>query len=396
VEAHCQRHAARSQGGLEIGDVLRHFLPRFLAAHPHFPARKKRLLERMALCHSGALGHTLRECSSCGFSESIPLCCGDRHCPSCQGGQAHRWRQKQTRWLLPVPYYHVVFTLPHEFHSLLLLNQARLYKLLFECAAATLLDFAKTRLGGTPGITAILHTWGQQLNYHPHLHCLLTAGALSEEGQSWRRPKQTRYLFPVAAVAALFKGKFLAGLRTLSAHLRWPKSFSPAALPPLYTKPWRVYFKRPFGGPEQTLRYLAHYTHRVAIANSRLKNIDPLKATVRFSYRDYADKSAIKSRELSGTEFIRRFSRHLLPRGFCKIRHFGLLSNNAKAQAIAQVRLILHSMATVKLLLALQRPAQPTAPHCPRCQKGRMQLVAVHTPWGIRIFRRPLPIDDTS
>jgi Putative transposase/Transposase zinc-binding domain len=394
VEAYCQRLAARSQDGMDIGAVLRHFLPGFLAAHPHFPARKERLLRRMAHCRSGALGHTVMECSGCGFSETIPLGCGDRHCPSCQGGHAHRWLQMQTRWLLPVPYYHVVFTLPHELHPLLLLNQARLYKLLFDCAAATLLDFAQSRLGGTPGLTAILHTWGQQLNYHPHLHCLLTAGALSADAQTWRRPKQTRYLFPVAAVAALFRGKFLAGLRALGTQLCWPKSL--ASLQPLYKKPWGVYFKRPFGGPEQTLRYLAHYTHRVAIANSRLKNIDPLKATVRFSYRDYADKSAIKSLELSGLEFIDRFSRHLLPRGFCKIRHFGILANNAKSKAIPQVRLLLHSMATIKLLLDLQRPAPPTAPHCPRCQKGLMHLVALCTPWGIRIFRRPLSIDDTS
>jgi Putative transposase len=219
---------------------------------------------------------------------------------------------------------------------------------------------------------------------------------LSADAKSWRRPKQSRYLFPVAAVAALFRGKFLAGLRALSAQLRWPKSFSPASLPPLYEKRWGVYFKRPSGGPEQTLRYLAHYTHRVAIANSRLQQIDPAHATVRFSWRDYADQSRIKSRELSGSEFIGRFSRHLLPRGFTKIRHFGILANNARSKAIAQVRLLLHSLATVQLLLDLQRPAPPTAPHCPRCQKGRMQLVAVHTPWGIRLIRRRLPADDTS
>jgi hypothetical protein len=246
-----QRLAASScQTGENIGAVLRRFLPGFLAAHPHLPARKKRILKRMAVCRSGALGHAIYECSHCGQRESIPLGCGDRHCPCCQAVHSRRWLEHQLRWLLPVPYYHVVFTLPHELHPLLLHNQQTLYKLLFDAAAQSLLDFARTRLEGTPGITAVLHTWGQKLNYHPHLHCILTAGALSEDATQWRRPKQQRYLFPQAAVGALFRGKFMAGLRALAQKLRWPGVSALQSLAPLYKKNWRVYLKwRPRTGP---------------------------------------------------------------------------------------------------------------------------------------------------
>jgi hypothetical protein len=394
VNPNFEGRAGRRQdppGDCTIGAVLRHFLPGFLAARPRWPKRQRRILQRMALCRTGALGHTIAECSSCGQRAEIPLGCGDRHCPSCQASHARAWLDRQMQFLLPVPYYHVVFPLPHELHRLLRRNQAALYKLLFDSAAATLLEFARTRLHGTPGLTAILHTWGQRLNYHPHLHCLLTAGALSDDGQSWRRPKQRRYLFPEAAVSALFRGKFLAGLKKLGPSLRWPAGESMASLQPLYQKSWRVYLKRPFGGPEQTLRYLAHYTHRVAIANSRLRRIDQDQGTVCFAYRDYADGSQVKTLELTGEEFIRRFSLHLLPPRFSKIRHYGLLANNRKAQAVAQVRLLLHSLATVELLLRLQQPPKPPVPEpvCPLCHGGHWRIVAVCTPRGTHYLRTP-------
>ena len=229
----CRRLAA-SGAGLDFGAIVRQSLPGFLAAHPELPKRKKRLLERMALCRSGAFGSTMYQCSCCGRTESIPLGCGDRHCPSCQASRSREWLDRQCRCLLPVPYFHVVFTLPQRLHPLLLRNQAVLYKLLFDCAAASLLAFSRQRLGGTPGITTILHTWGQQLNYHPHLHCIITAGALSDDGQSWSRPKQKRYLFPEAALSVLFRGKFLVGLRRFQAQLHWPDGLSFARLRTLY------------------------------------------------------------------------------------------------------------------------------------------------------------------
>ena len=380
---------------MDLGAVLRRFRPDFLAAHARLPARVRRILQRMSLCRSGALGHTLYRCQGCGHRQALPLGCGDRHCPSCQASHARHWLEQQLRWLLPVPYFHVVFTLPRQLHPLLLWNQAALYKLFFDAASQSLLELARSRWQGTPGLTAVLHTWGQQLNYHPHLHVIISAGALSDEGQQWHRPKQKRYLFPEAALAALFGGKFLAGLRALD--LRWPKGLSPAALEPLYHNKWRVYLKRPFGGPEQVLRYLAHYTHRVAIANSRLRAIDEHQGTVRFVYRDYADGSRIKTLELSGVQFITRFCRHVLPQRFTKIRHYGILGNNRKVTAIPQVRLLLHSRATLKLLLALlalQSAPRPAPRQCARCQSGALRLEAVVTPWAT--WRVRLPFNDSS
>ena len=392
------RCASQRPAGLDLGAILRQFLPGFLAAHPRLPPRKRRLLARMALCRSGALGHTVRACAGCGHREALPLGCGDRHCPSCQASHAHAWLERQKRALLPVPYYHVVFTLPHELHPLLLRNQAVLYTLLFDSASATLLELARTRLQGTPGLTALLHTWGQRLNYHPHLHCIVTGGALSDDAQTWRRPKQQRYLFPEAVAAALFRGKFLAGLKALRGTLHWPQEQRWEDLQPLYKKHWRVYLKRPWGGPEQALRYLANYTHRVAIANSRLQHLDPQKETVRFSYRDYAGGSQVRTEELSGVEFLRRFSQHLLPPRFSKIRHYGLLANNRKATAIPQARLVLHSLATMQLLLQLQAPPppEPLMP-CPCCARGVLRLIAICTPRGTyRVRSRAPPVADSS
>ena len=399
METACCQRLASSHAGPGLGAVLRQFLAGFLAAHPRLPLRIKRLLQRMALCRSGTLGSTVLRCSGCGHCESIPLGCGDRHCPSCQAAHSRKWLDNQLRWLLPVAYYHVVFTLPHELHGLALLNQAALYRLLFDCAASTLMEFARSRLGGTPGITAILHTWGQQLTYHPHLHCIITAGALSDDAQSWTAPKQRGYLFPEAAVAVLFRGKFMAGLRALWPGLRLPEPAARPSWDALYKKHWHVYLKRPFGGPREALAYLANYTHRVAIANSRIQSVDA--NGVRFAYRDYADAREIKSCELSGIAFIERFRLHILPPHFTKIRHFGILANNRKSAAVPQVRLLLHSKKTVELLLELRQQqqladaAKPSRP-CPCCRDGKLLApFCVITPRGARLcrFRH---FDDTS
>ena len=398
MEAACHRQPASRHAGPDFGAGLRQFLPGFLAAHPRLPMRKKRLLRRMALCRSGALGSAVLQCSGCGCTQSVALGCGDRHCPSCQAAHSRQWLDQQLRWLLPVAYYHVVFTLPNELHPLLLHNQAALYRLLFDCASSTLLEFARSRLGGAPGITAILHTWGQQLTYHPHLHCIITAGALSDDAQTWTAPKQRGYLFPEAAVAALFRGKFLAGLRALERSLRLPEPAARPRLDALYKKRWHVYLKRPFGGPQQALAYLAHYTHRVAISNSRIQAIDA--QAVRFTYRDYADARKIKSRELSGSAFIARFCLHILPARFTKIRHYGILANNQKSAAIPRVRLLLHSKKTVALLLQLRQQQQlassatPPRP-CPCCRDGRLLPFCVITPRGVRLCRLRA-FDDTS
>jgi hypothetical protein len=226
-----------------------------------------------------------------------------RHCPGCQAAKSRQWLAKQLQSLLPVPYYHCVFTLPPDLNALVLANPRQLYPLLFDCAAQSLLAFGRNRLRGDLGLSAVLHTWGQKLDFHPHLHCIVTGGALSPDGKRWRSPKQRKFLFPVRAVAALFRGKFLAGVRQLleeqALHLPDPALQAPAArarwLSRLYQKPWVLYAKRPFGGPQQVLSYLANYTHRVALSNRRLLAVDASQQTVTFSYRDYRHGSQRKA-----------------------------------------------------------------------------------------------------
>ncbi len=258
---------------LTLGAILRAFLPALLHLLK-LGKHKLRVLWRLAACGTPALGANLFACPHCPHRHWAPRSCGDRHCPRCLAAKSRQWLEKQTRSLLPITYYHCVFTLPAELNSLVLANQRRLYPLLFECAAQSLLEFGRNRLHGDLGITAVLHTWGQKLDFHPHLHCIVTGGALGPDGKQWRSPKQRKFLFPVQAVAALFRGKFLAGLRQMLAagelHLPDSRLKKPANrarwFSLLYAKRWVLYAKRPFGGPQQVLSYLANYTHRVALA----------------------------------------------------------------------------------------------------------------------------------
>ena len=233
----------------------------------------------------------------------------------------------------------------------MLANQRKLYPLLFDCAAQSLLEFGRNRLGGNLGITAVLHTWGQKLDFHPHLHCIVTGGALSSDGKQWRSPKQRKFLFPVQAVAALFRGKFLAGLAQMldAAELHLPDS--DLKIPAdrarwfslLYSKRWVLYAKRPFGGPQQVLSYLANYTHRVALSNRRIVAVDAQHQSLTFTYRDYRHGSQRKELTLSALEFIRRFSLHILPPGLVRIRHYGILGNNRRKRDIEAARAICKS-----------------------------------------------------
>ena len=326
-----------------------------------------------------------------------PRSCGDRHCTRCLAAKSRRWLEQQLGSLLPITDYHCVFTLPAELHALVLLNPTRLYPLLFECAIAALLEFGANRLGGDLGITALLHTWGQQLNFHPHLHCIVTGGALRRDGRGWRSPKQRKFLFPIRAVAALFRGKFLAGLQQLLEDpdaLRLPEGFPIAGsarrrwFSQRYAQRWVVYAKRPFGGPQQVLAYLANYTHRVAISNRRIVALDPQTRTVTFTYRDYRHSSQVKTQSLSSLEFIRRFSYHILPPGLVRIRHYGILGNNRRHRDIPRARALLQRRGSCRPT-PLQSPALPSPkvtrrrPHCGHDQlrwlgfidpQGRMHL----------------------
>jgi hypothetical protein len=344
-----QSEAPADRERLTIGGILRTFLPDLLDVL-RLGKRKLRVLLNLGACgQPDLLGHCIYECPECRHRQWTPRSCGDRHCPRCLSARSRGWLDQQMESLLPVAYYHCVFTLPQELNSLLFAHQKELYSLLFDCAAQSLMEFGRNRLGGDIGVTAVLHTWGQKLDYHPHLHCIVTGGALREDGKAWRSPKQRKFLFPVKAVAALFRGKFLAGVRHLLENgklefaepaLREPHSRE-NWLCPLYRQRWVVYAKRPFGGPEQVLRYLANYTHRVAISNRRIIAVDEAKGTVTIRYRDYRDGSKEKPLPLTAQEFIRRFSLHILPHKLVRIRHYGILGNNRRKRDIAAVRAIL-------------------------------------------------------
>jgi putative transposase/transposase-like zinc-binding protein len=380
--------ADTTHDSLTLGAILRAFLPasmHLLKLGNH----KLRVLWHLAACGTPALGANLFACPHCRHRHWAPRSCGDRHCPRCLAAKSWQWLEKQTRSLLPITYYHCVFTLPAELNSLMLANQRRLYSLLFDCAAQSLLEFGLNRLHGDLGITAVLHTWGQKLDFHPHLHCIVTGGALSPDGKRWRLPKQRKFLFPVRAVAALFRGKFLAGLRQMldtgDLHLPDPGLKTPATrtgwFSLLYNKAWVVYVKRPFGGPQQVLSYLANYTHRVALSNRRIVAVDARHQTVTFTYRDYRRGSQLKELTLCALEFIRRFSLHILPSGLVRIRHYGILGNNRRKRAIEAARTIFQRRGRAVELQPHSLADKSTC--CPLCGKAGIRLVAFTDAAGV-------------
>ena len=379
-----------------LGSLLRQFLPA-LESTLGLGGRRRRLLWRLAGCRTGQLGAHIFLCPHCHKQHWTGRSCGDRHCPQCLATKSRQWLHHQQRSLLPVSYYHCVFTLPCELNALLWLNPTRLYQLFFDCAAQSLLQFGRHRLRGELGLSLVLHTWGQQLNYHPHLHGIVTGGALSPDGRRWRAPKQRKFLFPVRAVAALFRGKFLHGLRRLldAGQLRLPARFpaTPSAqrqwFTLLYAQRWVLYAKRPLGGPQQVLSYLANYTHRVALSNRRLVAVDEPARLITFTYRDYRKGGALKQLSLPAREFIRRFSLHLLPAGLVRIRHYGILANNRRQRDVPKARALLHR--------AAKRPAQSIAPRqvdplrCPHCRRAGLRWVGWLDAYGVRHSARWKP-----
>jgi len=342
----CRKPRRAQDAYLQLADVLRIALPDFAAGH-RLPAHHWKTLNALLRCHTPELGGHLYRCADCGAEHFQAHSCRNRHCPSCQRAGADQWLLKQSASLLPVPYFHVVFTLPHALNPLIAQNQRQLYKLLFDSVSATLLEFGHHELKAQIGFTAVLHTWSQTLAAHYHLHCIVTGGGLSLDNQQWKGASR-RYLFPVRALSRMFRGKFRDGLKKLhqEGQLGFHGSFAPLSQPAEFSrllrfacaKPWVVYSKKPFAGPEAVLAYLARYTHRVAIGNRRLLALDQTAGTVLLSYKDYADKNRCKKMELTLVEFLRRFCLHILPERLVKIRHYGLLGNRNRAGKIARAR----------------------------------------------------------
>jgi len=289
---------------------------------------------------------------------------------------------KQEQALLPVPYFHLVFTLPHVLNPLIQQNQRVLYLLLFQAASETLLEFGQNRFGAQLGITAVLHTWSQTLSDHYHLHCIVTGGGMSSDGTKWVA-SSARYLFAVRALSEVFRGKFCAGLERLygEGQLQFHGKLAPFSTPAAYKgllcqaagQKWVVYSKRPFAGPQQVLAYLSRYTHRVALSPKRLMVLDTKSQTVMFSWKDYADGCKRKMMRLELREFVRRFCLHLLPERFVKIRHFGLLSNGQRQLRVAQARTLLSQAAPVEVTCEVSERTTV----CPHCGSSRLLLVEI-------------------
>lgn len=301
-------------------------------------------------CRTAVLGGHLYRCEECGSEKNVYNSCRNRHCPKCQSLDKERWLKKRRNELLPVPYFHVVFTLPEELNVLALGNPEVIYDLLFHSASETLLEIAADpkHLGACLGILAVLHTWSQTLVLHPHLHCIVPGGGPSLDGERWMVASE-RFLLPVRVLAPVFRGKFLAGLKQLyqegrlsltggAEKLRDPFEFL-NFLDRLYKKSWWVYSKPPFGGPEQVLKYLARYTHRVALSNHRLVALAEGKVT--FTYKDYSQGGRRREMTLPVEEFIRRFLLHILPHRFVRIRYYGLFANRHRERQLERCRALL-------------------------------------------------------
>jgi len=375
-----------SRPALEVADIFCSHGPVWRKANAgHVNLDQLKVMSAIERCRTAALGGHVARCEDCAYTTIAYNSCRNRHCPKCQGAAAKQWLADREAELLPVPYYHVVFTLPGPIADLAYQNKAVLYDLLFKVSAETMLTIATDpkHLGARIGITSVLHTWGSALTHHPHVHMIVPGGGISPDGQRWVSCRPGFFL-PVRVLSRLFRRLFLEKL--LAAHQAGRLSFFgdharlvdaqafTAFLAPLRKTEWVVYSKRPFGGPEAVLAYLSRYTHRVAIANSRLIAFDEQGVT--FNWKDYRidGRNRYKHMTLATDEFIRRFLIHVLPKGLHRIRHYGLLAKGVCADNIARVR---------ELLVAVNSQSEPTRaaadsskPSCPCCG-GRMIIIEV-------------------
>src|SRR5215831_1524757 len=379
-----------SRPTLEVADIFRAQADNFINKHD-LGVQQLKAIRAIVRCRTAALGGHVDVCPRCGGDPAISYnSCRNRHCNKCQAQARHRWVEARKLELLPTRYFHVVFTLPHELHTLILQNQAELYNLLFRTVAETLREVARNpkNLGAEIGFFGILHTWGQNLLFHPHIHCVIPGGGISPNKESWIHPKYP-FLLPVKALAKVFRGKFVAGLRRAHYkkrltcagslhHLAQPKYFA-AFLRTLFRQNWVVYAKPAFGGPEQVLRYLGRYTHRVAISNHRIVSFDGERVT--FRWRDYTGGNKMRTMTVTADEFIRRFLLHVLPKGFVRIRHFGFMANYQRSESFELCRRMLQM---APHLPSPETGCTTSARLCPTCQTPLTvveRLTAVQIAW---------------
>jgi hypothetical protein len=385
---------------LELGDIFRLHGPAYLTRFGASLSREqKQALRAIAACRTAALGGYIEQCDQCGYRKISYCSCRNRHCPKCHGQARARWLAQRAAELLPVEYFHVVFTVPQLLAPLALQNQQLVYGMLFRAAAETLLQIAADprHLGARLGFLAVLHTWGQNLHSHPHLHCVVPGGGLAPDRSRWIACRR-QFLLPVKVLSRLFRAKFIAYLQTafregkLGFHgelqsLAEKRNFA-QWLKRLTATEWVVYAKPPFGGPRQVLKYLARYTHRVAISNQRLVALE--NGCVTFRWKNYARAGEPATMTLKAEEFIRRFLLHVLPSGFVKVRHFGFLANRHRRDNVRLCRQLLAASSTTPPGLApydshSNEPAADTVERCPRCQVGSMRIREILLPQAFTV-----------
>lgn len=381
-----------SEHRLEVADVFRQHGQAFLDRWGDgLSPQQRKAFRDIGACRTAALGEFVQQCDHCSHQVIEFRSCRNRHCPKCHRRERDQWLAERAKELLPVTYSHVTFTLPHELIPLTLQNPRVVYGILFRAVAEALLEMAADpkRLGARLGFLAVLHTWSQRLQPHPHIHCVVPAGGLSADRSRWIAPRKGNFFLPVKPLGRLFRRKFLTylqeaftagrlclfgSLRELAHPIRfedWVES--------LKQKDWIAHVKPPFGGPEQVLRYLARYTHRVAISNGRLLGLE--QGRVRFRWRDSKDHNRAQEMSLDAVEFLRRFLLHVLPCGFVKIRHFGFLSNRCRRAMVERCRELLPPWAAPPEMI------EPYEPVCPVCRVGHLHVIDAHA-----AKRSPLPV----
>ena len=414
--------SAKPRPSLEVADILRGEATALLTAQQDWlSSAQRRVVTDLTACRTAALGGHVQACNRCDHREIAYNSCRNRHCPKCQGAARAQWLTEREAELLPIAYFHIVFTLPAEIAAVALQNKRLLYGMLFQAASSALSELAAKQhhLGAAQlGILAVLHTWGQNLMHHPHLHCVVSGGGLSADNRRWIASRDD-YFLPVKLLSQVFRQKFCGLLA--SAFQRGQLAFYGKLLPlsqpeafdeflkQVGERKWVVYAKRPFREPACVLRYLARYTHRVAISNHRLVSYRDGK--VSFRYKDYARQGAQRTMTLSATEFIRRFLLHVLPSGFMRIRHYGFLANRHRQQKLARCRHLLGDDAPSdppsdpSLNATSSEPGTPAIEGtskicCPVCQTGRLEIVDSFDPLPRRRSRPPsslpIPYQDSS
>jgi hypothetical protein len=394
---------------LEVADVFRRYGESYRQQYgASMSAGQRRVMNAIEVCRTAALGGHLERCDECGYERNAFNSCRDRHCPKCQGLARAQWIEERQSELLDAPYFHVVFTVPEEIAAIAYQNKQVIYGILFQATAETLKTIASDpkHLGAEIGFFAVLHTWGQNLQFHPHLHCVVPGGGLSPDGQRWVSCRPNFFL-PVRVLSRLFRRLFLKSLEQAfdSGKLQFFHALESFRQPPTFLQlvdrlkacEWVVYAKRPFAGPQQVLDYVGRYTHRVAISNNRLLDIE--NGEVSFQWKDYRDGDQLKTMTLSADEFIRRFLLHVLPDGFQRIRYYGFLANRYRRQKLEQCRRLLGMQSPVEHPDAVRdyrdRYEELTGKslhQCPECKHGRMLVVEILP----RLPCRSAPVIDSS